>query len=71
MVTNLRTIRKARNMTQRDLAAASGIHEITISKYESGKVDPSITNTEKLANALNCSINDLIGRNEQGEAVNA
>lgn len=61
MVTNLRTIRKERGMTQGQLSEATGIHKITISKYESGKVDPTLTSAERIATALGVTINDLIG----------
>ena len=61
MVTNLRTIRKERGMTQGQLSEATGIHKITISKYESGKVDPTLTSAERIATALGVTINDLSG----------
>jgi len=61
MVANLKSIRKLRGMTQDALAKASGIHRITIAKYEAGKVKPSLENAEKMAKALKCSLDELIG----------
>lgn len=60
MVAKLREIRKAKGMTQEQLAKASGIHRITISKYEAGKVDPKTENAERLAAALGVTVDDLI-----------
>ena len=48
MVAKLKEIRKARGMTQEQLAKASGIHRVTIAKYEAQSVDPSTENAEKL-----------------------
>ena len=64
MATNIRAIRKARGMTQMELAKASGIHNITICKYEVGEVIPSLKNAEKLAKALGVTVNDLIAEDE-------
>lgn len=60
MVAKLREIRKAKGMTQEQLAKASGIHRITIAKYEAGKVDPKTENAERLAAALGVTVDDLI-----------
>lgn len=62
MVANLKEIRKSKGMTQEALARAANIHRITISKYEAGKVDPSLDNAGKLAEALGVKIDDLIGK---------
>lgn len=60
MIRNLQTIRKKCGMTQGQLAAASGIHRVTIAKYESGQVTPSVDNAERLATALNVTLDDLM-----------
>ena len=67
MATNIKAIRKLRGMTQEELAKASGIHSVTICKYEIGKVVPSLDNAEKLARALGVTVNDLIaeGRDDR------
>ena len=67
MVSKLKDIRKSRGMTQAELAEATGIHRVTIAKYEAGCFGATLTNAEKLANALDCTIEDLIGGN--GDAV--
>lgn len=61
MIAKLRELRKAKGMTQEELAKASNIHRVTISKYEAQKIDPSIESAGRLANVLGCTIEDLIG----------
>lgn len=71
MIANLRTIRKLRGMTQEELAKVSGIHRVTIAKYEAMTVDPTVEAAEKIANALGCTVNDLIRRDgECGQTAN-
>lgn len=60
MVANLKAIRKQRGMTQGELATLAGINRITIIKYESGKVDPTIESATKLANVLGVTVDELI-----------
>lgn len=60
MIANLREIRKARGMTQEQLAKATGIHRVTIAKYEAQNVDPTIENAERLASALGVTVDELI-----------
>ena len=62
MVAKLRMIRKAKGMTQVELAKATNINRVTIAKYESGKVGPTLVNAEKLAQALGVPIEELIGK---------
>jgi len=62
MVGNLKAIRKAKGMTQAQLSKAAKIHRITISKYETGRVDPTLDSAEKLAAALGVTIEELIGK---------
>lgn len=62
MVSNLKEIRKAKGMTQAQLAKAAKIHRITIAKYEAGRVDPTLNSAEKLAAALGVTVDELIGK---------
>jgi len=48
--------REARNMTQRDLAALTGIKQPMIARIEKGQ-SPSLTTLAKIAAALNASVN--------------
>ena len=65
MIAKLRELRKARGMTQAALAKAANVHRITIAKYESGKVDPTLESAERIAAALGCTVNDLIEKTEK------
>lgn len=58
----IRYIRQARGMTQKELADRLGVNQSMISDYESGKVDLSLTKAVKIADILECDLNDLLGR---------
>lgn len=58
---NLRCIRQARGMTQKQLAEASGVPRVCIARYESGRHYPSMRNAERIASVLGCAIEELIG----------
>lgn len=46
-------------ISQEDLADATSISVVTISRYINGKATPSTYNMEKIARALRCSISEL------------
>lgn len=62
--TRIKQLREARGMTQFELAEASGIHRVTIARYEIGDIGISLENAAKIAAALGCTVNDLIERKE-------
>ena len=56
-------IAEARNevgMSQRDLSSASGIIQADISKIEQGKGNPTLTTLQKIAKALNRSVQSFL-----------
>jgi DNA-binding XRE family transcriptional regulator len=55
----LREWRKYRDMTQVELATASGLSQGAIAQIETGKRNPTVETARKIANALNCDIDDL------------
>lgn len=57
----IRTIRKAKGLTQKDLAILSGTSEITVRQYETGKRQPRIEQLILIADALGVSSGELIG----------
>ena len=57
---NLRSAMNYCNMTQRELADASGLDESVISRYLRGHVMPSTRCLVNIAYALDCHIEDLI-----------
>ena len=59
---NLLNLRQARNLSQGDLSALSGVPRSTVTHIESGSGNPSLRNLIKLANALRVSIEELLAR---------
>lgn len=53
--------RKSAGMRQTDLAKKIGVAVVTIGQYERGRREPSLDTMQKIANALDVSISDLIG----------
>ena len=51
--------RKAAGMTQNDLAEKLGVNPATISLWENGNLAPKTISFPRIAEALNCTINDL------------
>lgn len=60
MKTNIRQIRKARGLTQKQLADMIDVSESIISQYENGKKSPSNETLLKLGEALDCSVSDIL-----------
>ena len=60
----IKQLRETRGLTQNELAEASGIHRVTIARYEIGDIGISLENATKIAAALGCTVNDLIEREE-------
>jgi len=58
---NLKRARKERGMTQMQLALEIGTSLSLVSKYESGKTVPRITAAARIAEALDISLDELIG----------
>lgn len=53
--------RKAAGMTQQELANLMGLNRATISKYESGLIEPTSSQLEKMAEVLGVTIHKLLG----------
>lgn len=52
--------RKARKMKQIELSKLTGIKCSTLSQYETGKRKPTFETLKKIAQYLNCTVDDLI-----------
>lgn len=59
----IRTIRQQKQMTQAQLANATGMDPFTISRYETGHTKPSLEALKKIANSLEVSIDYLVYEN--------
>ncbi len=60
----LKLIRTSRSLTQRQFGAAVGISQRMIAYYETQGGQPSVRALVKIANALNISTDELLGREE-------
>lgn len=58
---NLKILRTARKLTQKDLAQALETTQQTIGRWESGKAQPSISDLGKIAALFKCSVDDILG----------
>jgi transcriptional regulator with XRE-family HTH domain len=61
----LKARREAAGISQAELARQSGVHAVTISRLESGLLDPALSTIEALAAALGISAASLVS--DQGE----
>lgn len=55
----IKNARKRLGMTQNELAEKLGINRATLSKYENGQIDPTVSQLMKIADALNLPLFDL------------
>jgi transcriptional regulator with XRE-family HTH domain len=65
---NLRRLRLGQFLSQAELARQSGLHALTISRLESGRVKPSTRTVRALALALCTTPGDLARPEEVAEA---
>ena len=56
---NIKKYRSDAGLTSEQLGKLAGLHPVTIRKYESGAMMPTIDNLKKLARALNIRCSDL------------
>ena len=61
----IRSLRKEKGLTQKELSRKSGIAEITIRQYEAGKYNPKPDAVMKLCIGLDCNVTDLIDKEHQ------
>lgn len=59
--------RKAKNLSQKELAEIFNTSHTTIGKYERDEMTPSIEAAKKLANILDTTVGYLLGENEDSE----
>lgn len=59
---SIKKARKSRGMTQQKLSRLSGVQQQLISFYENGKYIPNVLTLCSLADALNVSLDELVGR---------
>lgn len=57
---NMKLLRVKKSMTQGELAEKAGVKRMTISYYETGLRYPRRETLEKLADALECEVKDIV-----------
>ena len=57
---NLRKLRLKKNMSRGDLAIALEVDRADISNVENGRMNPTLSTLEKIANALGISSSELL-----------
>ncbi len=62
LANNIRRLREARNMSQRQISDISGIPRPTWASLESGSANPTLGVLNKAASALNVSIEELVSQ---------
>lgn len=60
----LTSVRKAKKISQDELAKKLGVHAPVIGRYERGEVKPSIEVATKIADALEVSLDYLVGHSD-------
>ena len=67
---NLKKLRKAKGLTQSQLAKKLGINRATLASYEEGRAEPKFENLILIATYLNCGLDEMLRiplkSNEQG-----
>ena len=61
----IRQLREQLGWTQEMLAEISGVNRVLIANYESKGKGMTLTTAVKLAEALNCTVNDLFGKEKE------
>ena len=56
---NLKAMRSKAHMSQQRLYEVSGVNICMISEYENGKSTPTVYTLWRLAEALNCKVDDI------------
>lgn len=59
----IKTLRKERKLTQKELAYKVGVTASTITKYETGQLEPNLETLNRIADTFNISISNLIDNN--------
>lgn len=65
----IREIRKNKKMTQRELAALTGVAENTIRQYELHLRKPKVEQLKSIARVFDCSLDYLTGADDESETA--
>ena len=65
----IRRVRKAAHVTQEELAKRIGVNRALISKYETGIIEPSVSQLQKIASVLGVPMMELLDLEEGAERI--
>lgn len=60
----IRDLRVSRGLSQDQLAELATLNRVTVAKYEAGRIEPGAQALARLADALDVSVDELLGRVE-------
>lgn len=60
----IRALRQQRNLNQEQLAELANLNRVTIAKYESGRVEPGAQALARIADAMDVTVDEILGRQE-------
>jgi transcriptional regulator with XRE-family HTH domain len=63
----IRMFRRNMDMSQDELAELASLNRVTIAKYEAGKVEPGAMALARIADALETSVDALLGRDSSDQ----
>mgnify|MGYP000027061330 CR=1 FL=1 len=66
---NLKAIRKSKGLTQKQLSELSGVSRVAIARYETNQQTPQKAAVEKLARALDVSVEELTNEPPTAKAL--
>lgn len=69
--TNIKRIRKAKDLTQKEIFIAASMDSAQYSRIENGKTDPSVSTLEKIAKALGVTLSELFATDEDIKEINS
>lgn len=69
MICNIKAMRKAAELTQMDLAEKIGVGQSSIANWESGITMPEAARLPRIAEVLDCTIDDLFVKKEEIEGA--
>lgn len=56
----LKSLRKGQKLTLKDVAERAGLSIVSVNFYENDKQKPTLTNVQRLAEALKCPFEELL-----------
>lgn len=63
----IKELRKKKGLNQDQLAEMANLNRVTIAKYESGKIEPGAQALARIADALEVSVDEIMGREKPEE----